>query len=68
MSEHAETLKRLQAALLDWQKSTQDPLLTPDGMAAMKAMEKPMTHLNTPAKKQGGKGKAQAAPKKDAEE
>lgn len=68
MPEHAETLKRLQAALLDWRKSTQDPLLTPDGMAAMKTMEKPMTHLNTPAKRQGGKGKAQAAPKKDAEE
>lgn len=68
LPEHAETLKRLQTALVDWRKSTQDPLLTPDGMTAMKAMEKPMTHLNTPAKKQGGKGKATAAPKKDADE
>lgn len=55
--DHAETLKRMKVALLDWQKTTQDPLLTPEGMAAMKAMEKPMTHLNTPPKQQGAKGK-----------
>jgi N-sulfoglucosamine sulfohydrolase len=58
--EHAETLKRLQTALSDWQKATRDPLITPEGMAQMKVMEKPMTHLNPPPKKQGGKGKAGA--------
>ncbi|RBP45633.1 N-sulfoglucosamine sulfohydrolase [Roseimicrobium gellanilyticum] len=66
--EHAETLKRLQTALLEWRENTKDPLLTPEGMAAMKAMEKPMTHLNTPAKKPGAKGKGKTAPKKDADE
>ncbi|HSI65345.1 MAG TPA: sulfatase [Candidatus Saccharimonadia bacterium] len=68
--EHAETLKRMQGALVDWQKATNDPLLTPEGLAQMKALEKPMTHLNTPPKKQGakGKGKPGAAAKKDAEE
>jgi arylsulfatase A-like enzyme len=55
--EHAETLKRMQAALKEWREQTQDPLLTPEGMAAMRAMEKPMTHLNTSPKKPGGKGK-----------
>jgi N-sulfoglucosamine sulfohydrolase len=55
--EHAETLKRMQAALKEWREQTQDPLLTPEGMAAMKAMEKPMTHLNTSPKNPGGKGK-----------
>jgi N-sulfoglucosamine sulfohydrolase len=61
--EHAETLKRLQAALIDWQKDTNDPLLTPEGMAAMKAMEKPVAPRNPAANKPGakGKGKGQAA-------
>lgn len=57
--EHAETLKRLKEALLDWRKTTQDPLLTAEGMAKMKAMEKPMTHRDVPPKKRGkGKGPA----------
>ena len=61
-TEHAETLKRLQTALVEWRGATKDPLLTVEGLARMKAMEKPMTHLNTPPKKPGAKGKGKPAP------
>ncbi len=53
--EHAGVLKRLQTALMEWRHDTKDPLLTSDGMEKMKAMEKPMTHLNTPRQRQAGK-------------
>ncbi len=60
--EHAETLKRLQDALMDWRKTTNDPLLTAEGMEKMKALEKPMTHRKNAPKGQGkGKGKGKPA-------
>jgi len=37
--EHADTLVRLQDALVAWRQDTADPLLTPDGFAAMAARE-----------------------------
>ncbi len=62
--ENAETLKRLQDALLDWRKATHDPLVTPEGIASMKAMEKPMEHRENQnqKKKPGNKAKAPQAP------
>ncbi len=47
--EHAATLARLQDALLAWRKDTADPLLTPDGLAAMAARE----GAKVPAKSKG---------------
>ena len=46
----AATLARLQAALLDWRRQTNDPLLDPAGFAAMAAREKPNAP-KLPAKK-----------------
>ena len=46
----AATLARLQAALLDWRRQTNDPLLDSAGFAAMAAREKPNTP-KSPAKK-----------------
>jgi N-sulfoglucosamine sulfohydrolase len=54
----AATLARLQAALLDWRRQTNDPLLDSAGFTAMAAREKPNTP-KSPAKK---KKKAQPAP------
>ena len=34
-ADHADALHRLQQALLDWREETADPLLAPEGMAAM---------------------------------
>lgn len=40
---HAATLARMQQALLDWRRRTNDPLLDSAGFAAMAAREKPNT-------------------------
>ncbi len=40
---HASTLERLRAALLEWRRSTSDPLLDDAGFSAMAAREKPNT-------------------------
>jgi N-sulfoglucosamine sulfohydrolase len=47
---HAAALARMQQALLDWRRSTNDPLLEPAGFAAMAAREMPNTP-KAPAKK-----------------
>lgn len=48
----AATLARLQAALLDWRRQTNDPLLDSAGFAAMAAREKPNTPKSPAKKKQ----------------
>lgn len=57
--EQAELLARMKSALLAWREETSDPLLSKEGMANMKAMEKPMTH------RAGNKKRAGAAAKKE---
>ncbi len=49
--EHALTLARLKEALLAWRRETNDPLLTPEGFAAMAAREGavPQQPLKRPA-------------------
>lgn len=47
---HAKTLERLRTALLDWRRSTNDPLLDSAGFAAMAAREQPNAP-KPPAKK-----------------
>jgi hypothetical protein len=44
----ADTLARLQTALLDCRKETADPLLTTEGIAMMAASEVPTTSFKQP--------------------